>query len=214
MRGREATETIQECPVGYLPIGCLERHGDHLPMGLDVLKAHGICCMAAQETGGVVFPPHFYAGIHNLPEDKKKKLTGEWGNLYTDDTAKENLVELIHQISVTGIRVLILYSGHYPGCQTEMIKDIAEHAEIRVIPFVEPIVLQGDHAGISETSLMLYVDKEKVDMSSISDINYHDHNWTDENTPEKATYEKGKKDIQKVIDYLCAEIEKIKKEKT
>ena len=35
MLGREATEAIARCPVGYLPIGCLERHGDHLPMGLD-----------------------------------------------------------------------------------------------------------------------------------------------------------------------------------
>ena len=59
MLGREATERIQEYPVGYLPIGCLERHGDHLPMGLDVIKAHRICCVVAQAIGGVVFPPHF-----------------------------------------------------------------------------------------------------------------------------------------------------------
>ena len=47
MLGREATEAIAAHPVGYLPVGCLERHGDHLPMGLDVIKAHGICCEVA-----------------------------------------------------------------------------------------------------------------------------------------------------------------------
>ena len=39
--GREASEAMRRCPVAYLPIGCLERHGDHLPMGLDVMAALG-----------------------------------------------------------------------------------------------------------------------------------------------------------------------------
>ena len=29
MKGRDAIAAIRSCPVGYLPIGCLERHGDH-----------------------------------------------------------------------------------------------------------------------------------------------------------------------------------------
>lgn len=48
MKAREAIAAIRSCPVGYLPIGCLERHGDHLPMGLDVIKAYGVCCLVAQ----------------------------------------------------------------------------------------------------------------------------------------------------------------------
>ena len=57
MLGREATKGGHASPVGYLPIGCMERHGDHLPMGFDVIKAHKICCLTAQVIGGVVFPP-------------------------------------------------------------------------------------------------------------------------------------------------------------
>ena len=52
MLGREATEAVRKYPVGYLPIGCLERHGDHLPMGLDVIKAHRICCITAHSAPG------------------------------------------------------------------------------------------------------------------------------------------------------------------
>jgi creatinine amidohydrolase len=206
MLGREATEAVKEYPVGYLPIGCLERHGDHLPMGLDVIKAHRVCCVAAQTIGGVVFPPHYYAGIHKLTREQLARSTGEWGNIYTDDTAKANLVDIVNQMEMLGIRVLVLYSGHYPQCQIDMIQDIAvdfcEHPNITVIPFSEPLIMQGDHAGISETSLMLYLDRNLVDMTRISAVNYQDHGWSDANSPEKASCAKGEDDVDHIIMHL------------
>ncbi|MFC1714596.1 creatininase family protein [Candidatus Poribacteria bacterium] len=206
MLGREATAAVKEYPVGYLPIGCLERHGDHLPMGLDVIKAHKICCIVAQAIGGVVFPAHFYAGIHKMTRDQINRSTGQWGNIYTDDTAKANLVDIINQMEILGIKVLVLYSGHYPHCQIEMIQEIAEdfreNPDITVIPFSEPLIMQGDHAGISETSLMLYLDRSLTDMTRISAANYQDHGWRDANTPEKATVAKGEADVEQIITHL------------
>ena len=153
MLGREATDAIAQCPVGYLPIGCLERHGDHLPMGLDVIKAHRICCVAAHVIGGVVFPAHFYSGIHQMTAERLRKYTGEWGNLYTDATAKTHLLDLVGQIAIAGIKVLVLYTGHYPGCQNDMVTAIAEEANragaLTVVPFSEPFILQGDHGPCS-----------------------------------------------------------------
>jgi creatinine amidohydrolase len=211
MLGREATEAMGRCPVAFLPIGCLERHGDHLPMGLDVIKAHGICCKAARALGGVVFPPHYYAGIHRMDEAALGKYTGEWGNLYTDATAEAHLADVIRQIARMGIRVLVLYSGHYPGCQLEMIQAIADrlNAEpgIRVIPFSEPMLLkEGDHAGVCETSLMLSLDRTLVDMTRIGPQNYQDHGWSEASSPEKATAAKGEADVRRIIDGLRAEL--------
>ena len=74
MLGRQATEAIAACSVAYLPIGCLERHGDHLPMGLDVIKAHKVCCAVAKAIGGIVFPPHYYAGIHKMSDEQIAKF--------------------------------------------------------------------------------------------------------------------------------------------
>lgn len=206
MLGREATEAVKEHPVGYLPIGCLERHGDHLPMGLDVIKAHKICCVVAQAIGGVVFPAHYYAGIHKMTREQIDKATGEWGNIYTDDTAKANLVDTINQMEILGIKVLVLYSGHYPHCQIEMIQEIAEdfrgNRNITVLPFSESLIMQGDHAGISETSLMLYLDRSLTDMTRISAVNYKDHGWRDANSPEKATVAKGEDDVEQIITHL------------
>ena len=213
MLGREATEAIAAHPVGYLPVGCLERHGDHLPMGLDVIKAHGICCEAARALGGVVFPPHFYAGIHQLDEATLQRLTGEWGNLYTDATAEGHLVDVITQIAMTGIEVLVLYTGHYPRCQVEMVERVAEqfaaHPAIRVIATAERVSLgEGDHAGVCETSLMLYLDRSLTDTTRIAERNYTDHGWTDATTPEKATAAKGEADVKRIIEILRAEIAK------
>ena len=213
MLGRERMQLIEERPVAYLPIGCLELHGDHLPMGLDVIKAHMICCIVAQAVGGIVFPPHFYSGIHRLDDDVRRRFARERGNLYTDGTAMENLIEIIDQIALMDIQVLVLYSGHYPTSQIDMIKDIADKynqgKDISVIPITEPDCLgEGDHAGICETSFMLYLDKNMVDMTRISEINYRDHGWSDERSPERASAVKGESDLQKIIQYLDGEIRK------
>ena len=212
MMGREATEAIRAFPVGYLPIGCLERHGDHLPMGLDVIKAHRVCCLVAQAIGGVVLPPHYYAGIHKMSEEQIAKYTGEWGNIYTDGTAEDSLRDIITQIARTGIQILVLYSGHYPVCQVDMIQEISHrfsgHPSIQVIPFSEPMILKGDHAGVSETSFMLYLDKSLVDMTNIRDINYRDHGWREENCPEKASASRGEAEVHLVIQELKTRIEK------
>ncbi len=212
MLGREATDAIKKHPVGYLPIGCLERHGDHLPMGLDVIKAHRLCCIVAQALGGVVYPPHHYAGIHRMSEELIAKHTGEWGNIYTDASARDSVVDIIRQVAITGIKVLVLHSGHYPTCQVEMIQEIAEtfdeHASITVIPFCESLIMQGDHAGISETSFMLYLEKHLVDMTRITKINYQDHGWEIDNSPERASSARGEADVDQIITYLKEKIDR------
>lgn len=211
MLGREASQRIKEFPVGYLAIGCLERHGDHLPMGLDVIKAHGICCLVAQAVGGVVFPAHFYSGIHGLDENILQIYTGQWGNLYTDETAKQHVKDIINQFIMMGIKILVLYSGHYPKIQCDMIKEIAEEynekSKITIIPASEPDILnEGDHAGICETSFMLYLNKNLVDMTRIGQLNYKDHGWSDKNSPELASSAKGEADVQKLIKYFSNKI--------
>ncbi len=50
----------RECPVAYLPIGTIEWHGVHNPVGLDTLKIHALLCKCAKEIGGLVFPPLYY----------------------------------------------------------------------------------------------------------------------------------------------------------
>ena len=44
-------------PLAYLPLGPIEWHGVHNPVGLDALKAKALCELAAQKGGGLVMPP-------------------------------------------------------------------------------------------------------------------------------------------------------------
>ncbi len=50
----------EACPLAYIPIGTLEWHGHHNPVGLDTLKSHALSMRCAQANGGFVFPPLWY----------------------------------------------------------------------------------------------------------------------------------------------------------
>lgn len=208
MLGREATEAIARYPVAYLPIGCLERHGDHLPMGLDVIKAHGICRAAAQALGGVVFPPHFYSGIHAMTAEQLKRFTGQWGDLFTDETARAHLIDVINQLETAGVKKLVLYTGHYPVAQDRMIQGIADGfnvkpSGIRVIaPFEWDAIGRKDHAGLIETSLLLYVDRSLVNMTAIGPENHADHGWDEDLYPEKSSTALGEEYVMRIIERI------------
>jgi creatinine amidohydrolase len=57
---RELRERRDAYPVAWLPLGTIEWHGRHLPLGLDGVKAEALCVYAARRLGGVVFPAQYY----------------------------------------------------------------------------------------------------------------------------------------------------------
>jgi creatinine amidohydrolase len=60
----------QRTPIAYLPWGALEWHSYHAPIGLDGIKAHGLCEALAREIGGVVLPP-VYIGTDTIKPFKR-----------------------------------------------------------------------------------------------------------------------------------------------
>src|SRR5262245_1204130 len=60
MRPEQIRAAREARPVVYIPIGTLEWHGFHDPVGLDGLKAHGLAVRCAETGGGLVFPPLYY----------------------------------------------------------------------------------------------------------------------------------------------------------
>jgi creatinine amidohydrolase len=50
--------------VCLLPIGCMERHGDHLPLGTDLYMAEDLATRAADKEPSIVFPPYMFAQIN------------------------------------------------------------------------------------------------------------------------------------------------------
>lgn len=57
----EAVRTTEG--VCLLPIGVMERHGDHLPLGTDLYLARTMAIRAAEREPAVVFPPYYFSQI-------------------------------------------------------------------------------------------------------------------------------------------------------
>ena len=60
LRPAQIVARREACPVAFLPIGTIEWHGEHNPVGLDTLKMHRLLELCAQRIGGLVFPPLYY----------------------------------------------------------------------------------------------------------------------------------------------------------
>ncbi len=56
---KEFRERIAEAPIAYLPLGTIEWHGEHLPLGADGLQLKNFLEILAKEVGGIVLPMYF-----------------------------------------------------------------------------------------------------------------------------------------------------------
>jgi creatinine amidohydrolase len=168
---------MRERPLAWLPLGILEQHGQHLPWGLDGLKAHAICLGLADRLGGVVLPASHHAGIHGGDDPARqgalRARAAEIGDfLYTEQFFRAFLHQTFDSLANIGFQVIVAYSGHYPAIQTEVLRDVAREFSMsgwaRVIPFWEPLACgEGDHGGRWETSIYLALNPAGVRIDDI-----------------------------------------------
>ena len=64
LNSNDFAKAVKETKVCVLPIGVLERHADHAPLGTDVLIAHSTCVEAAELEPCVVFPGYIFGQIN------------------------------------------------------------------------------------------------------------------------------------------------------
>jgi creatinine amidohydrolase len=164
----EVAERIESAPVAYVPLGALEWHGEHGPLGLDGVKAHHICERAAERTGGVVFPALFWGAFDTMPFPFTFHFEREY--------LKPVVEQLLMQLSDWGFEVIVLLTGHYPPTQIEMLRDACRslNAQGRALSlgtpemgFATDIHYFGDHAGMWESSIMMAIQPEWVDLSAM-----------------------------------------------
>jgi len=153
-------------PAIYVPFGAIEWHGYHNPVGLDSLKAHEQLVGLAQRVGGVVYPPVYWGagGGHT-----------QWPHSYmvSGGLMAQLVCELLHGFQRDSYTHAILLSGHYPNRSEYLDAGIEAYRRIggsmQVLALVENEVpdVQGDHAAKYETSAMLYLDPETVDLDAL-----------------------------------------------
>ncbi len=66
------------CNLAYLPVGSLEWHGPHMPLGTDYLTVTHLAEQAARRFGGVVFPPLYYGDVRFYLQECR----AEWRKSY------------------------------------------------------------------------------------------------------------------------------------
>jgi len=188
LRPEQFQEMLRKTPLVYQPIGTIEWHGQHLPIGNDALKAHSVCLRAAALTGGVVMPP-LYWGVDSL-----RSREGDWlegmdgaagfelpGSVYriSHETFEALIEEMLVEIFRQGVRVVVLLTGHNARVQEAIIRCVAERVNaarpdryvwalseyepVKPAPFPDA----GDHAAKWETSLMMALHGDLVDMSRL-----------------------------------------------
>jgi creatinine amidohydrolase len=171
--------------VAYCPFGSLEWHGRHLPLGNDTLKAYGLLLITAQKYGGVVVPPTYWG------------IVGKWKDWTMNDIGQAIADELYAKIFLglvdVGFKVIIGVTGHDVDPQRSAIQKAVEAVKAagHATGFA---MMEGDlydltddrmdHAAHWETSLMMYLRPELVDISRIADEDLD----TDEGRKEAGIY--------------------------
>lgn len=174
-------ESVDDRTIAVLPVGAIEQHGPHLPVGVDTLINHGVVDRALARLAGdvpvVVLP--------TLPFGKSDEHAAFPGTLsLSGETLIRVVVELGDSVAAAGIRKLVLVNSH--GGQSRVLGDAAldlrrRHAMLAVTVswyrlgdpaglFGAEEAAHGIHAGAIETSVMLALHPDLVAMDRAGDF--------------------------------------------
>ena len=181
MRWEElTTRDLEDCiekseGICILPIGAIEKHGDHLPLGTDMYIVRAIAKKAAEQTSTVVFPYYFLGQIAEA-----RHVTGTLAA--THALIMDALLEMCDEIHRNGFKKIFILSGHggneyflpffaqqFPGLSrpyavyTRFAHNISD-GQLKAIQSRSGETDMGNHAGFSETALMMCLQPGLVHM--------------------------------------------------
>lgn len=178
----EFSSRIDKCPVAYLPLGTLEWHSFHLPLGSDGIQSQEFFKRLATEVGGIVLPSFFlgpdndtiingieYYGMDcSQPSYPIQKLTGSayWVN---DSTFDVIINSVMKQLSRAGFKIVVAH-GHGPSTHyiEHHSREFKDRYNLKVMNCwgsdSSDLCLMCDHAAANETSLMMYLRPDLVKM--------------------------------------------------
>ena len=194
----EIVAARERCPVVYLPLGPMEWHGPHLPIGTDALVAHHVALRVAAAVGGLVMPALF-AGTDSLRAPgsgagalQALGLTGSERvvgmdfpgfpvkSLYFEESVLGLTVrEFVRRLKAEPYRLIVLVNFHGAGNHKHTLERIAleesDEPRVRVIlpafgdPPTSPDVDPG-HAEKWETEMMMALEEPHVRLSALPQL--------------------------------------------
>ena len=163
--------------VCVIPLGIIEKHGPHLPLGTDLFEIREVVTSAAKKEYAVVFPPYYFGQIFEARHQPGTMA-------YSPELVWKVLEETCTELSRNGLKKIVLANGHGGNtsllqyfCQTQLAgqKDYIvvlfrggpDEALDKEIRSLEKAKLDG-HAGEEETSMMYVIRPDLVDQKMIT----------------------------------------------
>ena len=195
MRPPDIVKERDRLPIAFVPIGPLEWHGPHLPLGTDGLHAHEVAVEVARRMGGIVLPTYFVGtetvrlndqqaqGLAILGFEGTERVVGmdfpefPVKSLYFEEGAFAVTVrEILRLLKADRYRLIVIVNGHGAVNHQRTLRRLAaeesERPNVRVeytmafLPATPPFSDPG-HAEKIETSLMMAMRPELVDVASL-----------------------------------------------
>lgn len=186
----EDLNKIKKCSTIFLPVGTLEWHGAHLPLGADLIEAVEITKLISRKVKGLILPP-LYIGtdcskikegviLSGVDLQLDKKLIGSLYYLKPSLFYKL-LKSLISEIKTQGFKKLIIISGHGGVKQIEILNKIKKNLSTSnfKIVIINPFQMirkkyGARHAGYEETSLLWALRPDLIKKSRETKFNNQD----------------------------------------
>ena len=162
----DARDAIRQAHVALMPVGAIEQHGPHLPLGTDWYIASRIARETAEQ-GGLLLLPGFAVGV-------SYEHRQFWGTLTVSPSQlRDQAMAVARSLGDHGLRRIVFINGHGSNCgpldeATRYLREDGIYAFVfnwwqsiattLAKLFPDPTA----HAGSIETSLMLVIDPALV----------------------------------------------------
>lgn len=215
--------------TAIIPVGSIEQHGSHLPMGTDYFSAEAISKAVAERINAFLYP--------TIPFSTCYEHKGSKGSLCMRPTTfYQMLQDLVLNLRDQGFKKVIIYIAHggvyVAGPAVRELNALYDDLQVALVyganqEKINKEVLENKdeiHAGEKETSLMLYLHKDTVNTEEMMKndfipdcprefLNYASLLKLSKTgvwgKPSLATEEKGKKIFEYVVDGVVEYIEKV-----
>lgn len=191
LRPEQVVAERERVPLVFLPLGPLEWHGPHLPLGVDPLNAEAAALRVAQEVGGVVLPtlylgterernPEMLQAIGFARDDYVVGMDFPANTLpsyyYPEEVLAVTVRATLDLLVEQGYRLAVLMNGHaaenHLNTLARLAVEYSHESPLQVLLLVPiPGYTTGQwsyaHATAGETSVLLAVAPEAVDLSAL-----------------------------------------------
>jgi creatinine amidohydrolase len=145
-------------PIALWPVGAIEPHGPHAPLGTDTLISIGMCERAAARLENAVVLPALPFGVTRYAA----AFPGAIG--ISERTLRAMVLDVAEAVAENGFRRLVIVNNHFEPEQVATLRDVTHEAGALYLDLVrrrnaerltEEFRRGSCHAGRYETSLVL-----------------------------------------------------------